>query len=133
MLRTRYVSALAVFAIAAMPLAASAQDQASAAPAAKAQQEEASIPFANRGGVRDWRAQGMDRIYFQDSHGQWYLAKLMGAASDLPFTEFVGIDANPDGSLDKFSAVYVKGQKYPFESFVKVDGPPSKKTGRRKG
>ena len=134
MLRTRYISALAALAIAAMPFAASAQDHAQAAPAARAQEEAASIPFANRGGVRDWRAQGMDRIYFQDSHGQWYLAKLMGSASDLPFTEFIGIDANPDGSLDKFSAIYVKGQKYPFESFVKVDGPPSKKArAKRKG
>ncbi len=118
---------LAAMACLAVPLTASAQ---TAAPAS-AKQQDASIPFANRGGVRDWRSQGMDRIYFQDNRGQWYLAKLMGTASDLPFTEFVGIDANPDGSLDKFSAVYVKGQKYPFESFVKVAGPPSKKAGAK--
>lgn len=89
--------------------------------------DNASIPFANRGGVRDWRAQGTDSVYFQDNHGQWYLAKLMGSASDLSFTDFIGIDANPDGSLDKFSAIYVRGQKYPFESVVKVDGPPAKR------
>lgn len=110
----------------ALPVVASAQSDASTV-VADGRQEQASIPFANRGGVRDWRAQGSDSVYFQDNHGQWYLAKLMGSASDLNFTDFIGIDANPDGSLDKFSAIYVRGQKYPFESFVKVDGPPSKK------
>lgn len=122
---------LAALAVLAGPVAASAQPAPAAHPAVKS--DNASIPFANRGGVRDWRAQGSDSVYFQDSHGQWYRAKLMGSATELGFTDFIGIDANPDGSLDKFSAIYVRGQKYPFESFVKVDGPPSKKAKRKPG
>ena len=120
---------LVAFASLGVPVAVSAQPAPVADAATKA--EDASIPFANRGGVRDWRAQGSGNVYFQDNHGQWYRAKLMGSATDLAFTDFIGIDANPDGSLDRFSAIYVKGQKYPFESFVKVDGPPTRKAKRK--
>ena len=127
----RSLMPLVAFAGLVAPMMASAQPAPAADAAVKS--AEASIPFANRGGVRDWRAQGSSSVYFQDNHGQWYLATLMGTASDLAFTDFIGIDANPDGSLDKFSAIYVKGQKYPFTSFVKVDGPPSKKARRKSG
>ena len=126
----RYLLPLAAAAAVALPLTASAQDAAPAATATSAaKQGDASIPFANQGGVRDWRAEGSQDVYFQDAHGQWYRAKLMGTASDLPFVEFIGIDASPGGSLDKWSAIYVKGQRYTFESFAKVAGPPKKASG----
>lgn len=104
--------------IAAAPLPALAAS-AKAPPAA-------SIPFANHGGVWDWRADGDRTVYFEDNHKQWYKADLMGFSSDLPFVEFIGLDTSPSGSLDKWSAVYIHGQRYPFSSFVKVDGPPAK-------
>ena len=119
---------LAAAVVLAVPLAASAQDAPAAPPA---RQADASIPFANQGGVRDWRAKGSQQVYFQDSHGQWYRAKLMSYASDLPFVEFIGIDASPGGALDKWSAIYVKGQRYSFESFEKADGPPTRKAKKR--
>ena len=92
---------------------------------------EASIPFANHGGVDDWRAEGTRTIYFKDQHNKWYRATLMMPAFDLPFVETIGIDARPVGTLDKFGAVIVKGQRYPFASFESVSGPPSKASKHR--
>jgi hypothetical protein len=84
---------------------------------------EASIPFANRGDVEDWRAQGNNAIWFQDQHRRWYRAELFGPAFDLPFVEHIGIDANPSGTLDKFGAIVVRGHRYGFRSFERMDGP----------
>ncbi|HKT86558.1 MAG TPA: DUF6491 family protein [Novosphingobium sp.] len=105
--------------LAAMPAAAIAGPSPTA-------RSEASIPFANHGGVNDWRAEGDRTIYFQDQHRRWYRATLMAPAFDLPFVERIGIDSGPMGTLDKFGAVIVKGQRYPFASFEQVAGPPSK-------
>ncbi len=87
---------------------------------------DASIPFANHGGVDDWRADGTRTVYFRDLHNQWYKAELMGTAFDLPFVEHIGIISGPNGSLDRFGGIVVKGQRYTFSSFEKVAGPPVK-------
>jgi len=104
--------------LAAVPLPALA------APAHPA--SEASIPFANHGGVWDWRSDGDRTVYFEGSHRNWYKATLFAPAIDLPFVDYIGIDSSPNGTLDKWSAIYIHGQRYPFSSFVKVDGPPAK-------
>lgn len=87
-------------------------------------QREASIAFANSGGVEDWRADGDNAIYFQDGARHWYRAELFGPAFDLPYVEHIGIDASPAGTLDKFGAIYVHGRRYGFRSFERVAGPP---------
>lgn len=89
-------------------------------------QEQASIPFANSGGIRDWRSDGRDTLYLQDRHRQWYKAELMGPATDLPFAWAIGFDTGPMNRLDRFSTVVIRGQRYPIQSLVKVDGPPPK-------
>lgn len=88
--------------------------------------QEAAIPFADHGGIWDWRSSGDQTVYFQDLHRQWYRAKLFSPAFDLPYVEFIGIDARPSGTLDKWGAVYVHGRRYLFQSFEKVGGPPAK-------
>ncbi len=70
------------------------------------------IAFANQGGVRDWRADDKDTIYFQDRNRRWFKAELIVPSFDLPFTQFIGIDAEPGDRLDKFSTIYIKGQRY---------------------
>ena len=92
---------------------------------------EASIPFANHGGVDDWRAESSDVIYFKDSRRRWYRAELFGPAFDLPYTEHIGIDASPSGALDRWSAIYVRGHRYHFRSFERIDGPPPRKRKNR--
>ena len=91
------------------------------------QAPEASIPFANHGGVRNWRADGDQTVYFEDSQRRWYKAELMSRANGLPFANAIGIDPGATDRLDRFGAIVVEGQRYPFKSFVRVDGPPEKK------
>ena len=85
---------------------------------------EASIPFANHGGIRDWRETGDRTLYIQDSARHWYRATLMTSAFDLPYTTAIGFDTGPTDRLDKFSSVVVRGQRYAIQSLMRVDGPP---------
>ncbi|MCB2060900.1 MAG: DUF6491 family protein [Novosphingobium sp.] len=109
-----------------LPLAAIAMVSSPVAATESQPRQEASIPFADHGGIWDWRASGDQAVYFQDGHRRWYRAELFAPAYDLPYVEFIGIDARPGGTLDKWGAVYVHGQRYAFKSFEKVDGPPAK-------
>ncbi|WEK46206.1 MAG: hypothetical protein P0Y56_14480 [Candidatus Andeanibacterium colombiense] len=121
-----------VFTLAAMamlPAAAYAKDDKPAA----VRSADASIPFANHGGVRDWRGEGRDTIYFQDTHRRWFKAKLLGTSSDLEFTQFVGIDSSPADTLDKWSTVIIRGQRYSLTSFEAIEGAPPKKVKKPKG
>jgi hypothetical protein len=112
--------------LAAMALVAPAAHAETAPAQAAAQQEEARIPFANSGGIRDWRTYERDAIYIQGRDRKWYKATLMSPAFDLPFTQAIGFDTGPTDTFDKFSTVIVRGQRYAVTSLVKVDGPPKK-------
>lgn len=112
-----FLAPLTALALSTVPVQAAPNPRSSA---------EASIPFVSLGGVDDWRADGNKVVYFRDVHRQWYRATLMSPAFDLPFTEHVGVDARGTDRLDKWASVIVRGQRYPIESFVKVDGPPVK-------
>ncbi len=95
---------------------------------ARVVQQEARIPFANHGGIRDWRPGEDDRtIYVQSRARDWYKATLMSKAFGLPFALAVGFDAGPVGTFDRFSNVLIEGQRYPVESLVRIEGaPPSR-------
>lgn len=110
---------LAAFAL--VPSVALAADNDSK-PAASEKQQAAYIPFANHGGVWDWHADGTGTVYFQDRHKAWYKAELIGTAPDLPFVQFIGLDTRPSGQLDRWSQIYVKGQRYAFKSFERFTG-----------
>jgi hypothetical protein len=115
------------------PIAALALASAPALAGNAPPQREASIAFADHGGVDDWRAEGDHAIYFKDQHRRWYRAELFGPCFDLPYVEHIGIDARPSGTLDKFGAIYVRGQRCAFRSFEQVPGPPSKHRHGRNG
>jgi hypothetical protein len=87
---------------------------------------QASIPFANHLGVRNWVAVGDRTIYFEDNSRRWYKATLFAPSFDLQFVEAIGLDTGPVGRLDKWSNVIVRGQRIPISSFEQVDGPPAK-------
>lgn len=117
-----------------LPLAALALAPA-AAHAEEAQKSSSGsdyIAFANHGGVRDWRAEGQDTIYFQDRQRRWWKAVLFAPAIDLPYAQAIGIDAEPSDRLDKFSSVTIRGQRYPFRSFERIEGAPPKKAKKPK-
>lgn len=116
-------------ATAAMTVALTASMSAGAqAPAAggTAAGAEVSIPFVNRGGVRDWQAVGDNKVYIQDSQGKWYLVTLATSSPDLPFATAIGFETKGLDQLDKFGTIVVSGQRYPLSSLV-VSGPPPPK------
>jgi len=114
---------LPLAAVALVPAAALAKDN-DAKPATAQKQRDAYIPFANHGGVWDWHAVGTHTVYFQDRNRRWYKAELIGTAIDLPWVQFIGLDTRPSDRLDKWSSIYVRGQRYSFKSFERIDGVP---------
>ena len=110
-------------ALAMVPAAAHAED---AKPAADKSAPD-YIPFANHGGVRDWRAEDHDTIYFQDRKRRWYKAELVRPAFELPSTIFLGLDTEPGDRLDKWSTLYIEGERYQLSSFERIEGQPPKR------
>lgn len=84
---------------------------------------EMAIPFADHGGIRNWRAVDSDTLYIQDRAGHWYRAELLGRAYDLGYSEAIGFDTGPGGRFDKFAAIVVSGRRYALKSLV-ASGPP---------
>lgn len=106
-----------------LPAAGIAQDSSEdVAQAGETDPARAYIAFANKGGLWDWHAEGSEVIYFQDRRKQWYRAELMSRAHDLPFVQHIGLDTGPGDRLDKWSTIYVRGQRYVLSSFEPVPG-----------
>lgn len=87
--------------------------------------QEQVIPFANQGGIRNWRPVDDASLLIEDRHGQWYLARLQSASGDLAFAEGLAFLTEPGGAFGRLGAVLIKGVRYPVISLVKVP-PPSK-------
>ena len=98
--------------------AASGTAAASAAPA-----PEASIPFANHGGIYNWRVVNDRTVLIQSQSRRWYKATLLSSCIDLPFAERLGFESNADGSFDKFSMITARHQRCPLISLVETDAP----------
>ena len=84
----------------------------------------ASIPFADLGNIRDWRAEGSDAILIESQRGNWYRATFFGPCLELPFAETIGFVTEPGGSLSKFSSIIAGGDRCWFRSFEQVAPPP---------
>lgn len=85
---------------------------------------EASIPFADHGGIRDWRAVDRDTLLVEGTGGKWYRVELMSGCFDLPFADRVGFKSNPSGDFDRFSSVLVRGQRCAVKSVTETAPPP---------
>jgi hypothetical protein len=46
---------------------------------------QVTIPFANHGGISDWRRIDDSTLLIKDIHGHWYLAKLQSEVYDLAY------------------------------------------------
>lgn len=89
---------------------------------------EVTIPFANHGGIRDWKVVDDSTLLIQDVHGHWYLAKLQSAAYDLAFADGLIFGTPPSDELGKLSTVVVRGQRYPIVSLTRTEPPPKTRT-----
>jgi hypothetical protein len=135
------IAAVALLLVSALgPMAAGAADSPPAIPAAgeagqgtsAAPSPEASIAFANHGGIYNWQVVNDHTVLIQGLNHHWYQATLLAPCVDLPFAQRLGFESNPDGSFDKFSAITVRHQRCPLVSLVKTS-PPSKKSKPNKG
>lgn len=85
--------------------------------------KEARIPFADSVGIRNWRADGDDAVYLEDNRRRWYRAELFTPTFGLPFVNYIGIDAGPTGTLDKFGALFIDGERHQLKSLVRIPDP----------
>lgn len=126
-MRMKTLSLILGAAMLATSLPATAQTQPTATAAKSA--EEASIPFADAGSIRDFRATNSETLYLQDLRRQWYRAELLSPCTDLPFAEAIGYDVRGSGRFDRFSTLVVRGRSCAIKSLVK-SGPPPKREKR---
>jgi hypothetical protein len=98
---------------------------AGAAYASEVAAPDVSIPFANHGGIRDWKADRDQGVWVQDVHRKWYYAKLMGTCIGLDFAQTIGFDTHPLGRFDQFSSIFVPGGgRCAVQSFTASGEPP---------
>ena len=88
---------------------------------------QASIPFVQYGGIRNWKADNTRGLWIEDAHRHWYYAKLMGPCFGLDFATRIGFDTTPMGTFDRFSAIIVPQEgRCTVQSIVASDPPPRK-------
>ena len=122
-LRLRTLTAVAVLALS--PLAAFAGD--TAKDDASKTSPEVSIPFANRGGIKDWQADADRGLWIQDVHNKWYYAKLLNTCTGLNFANSIGFDTRPSGTFDRFSYIVVpRDGRCAVQTFAASGAPPRK-------
>lgn len=87
---------------------------------------QASIPFVNHDGIRDWRATDSRTLYVQDSRRRWYRATLFAPCLDLPFAQTIGFETRGVDTFDRFSSIRVRGQRCAMSSLERSEPPPPK-------
>jgi hypothetical protein len=123
--KTGWIASAALLAAARLAMAEATPTPKPAAGATRPQ--EASIPFANRGGIRDWQADSDRGMWVQDNHNHWYYGRFMGPCLGLQFAEAVRFRTGPTDQLDRWSSVRARDTgNCTFTSFVRSDGPPKK-------
>jgi len=84
---------------------------------------DASIPFVDYGGIRDWRSDNDRSLWIQARNRQWYYAETFGPCIGLRFANRIGFVTEPSGSFDRFSSIIVDGQKCMISS-LEASAPP---------
>ncbi len=114
------------------PQSASPKDDADAELAAKVddaatgRRPEASIPFADRGGIRDWRVVDRDTVLIEGTGGRWYRAELFSPCFDLPYAHAIGFRSSPTGAFDRTGSLVVRGERCPLRSLTETAPPPKR-------
>ena len=83
----------------------SVSNAATSAPIAPAKTTGNSIPFAEHGGIRDWRADGSKGLWIQAAGGRWYYASFSSPCLDLPFARGIRFVAGSNGELSRWSSI----------------------------
>ncbi len=88
---------------------------------------EASIAFANSGGIRNFEPNGDRGIWIEDRQRRWYYAKFIGTCRNLDYAVAVGFDTRGSSSFDKFGAIIAEGDYCPIESLITAEKPLPRK------
>jgi hypothetical protein len=89
------------------------------APAAQA----AEIPFANHGGIYDWRADGNAAIIIESQNHHFYRATFLSPCYELKFHDRVGFVTDARDVLDKFDSIRTEHETCQFVSFDEIAKP----------
>jgi len=117
---------LAAAALALVPLSALAGDEGKDKDTLP-EPAQASIPFADHGGIYDWHADRDRGLWVQDNHRDWYYAKLLAPCCGLDFANAIGFVTKPPGQFDRFSKIIVPREgTCALSSLVRSDPPPKK-------
>lgn len=88
--------------------------------------QEASIPFANRDGIQDYKADADRGLYVRSITGEWYYARTMGKCPRLQSANAIGFETAPGGKLDRSGALIAQGWRCQLDSLTRSDAPPKK-------
>ena len=128
--RRRTAAIALVLAGATLDVHAADAADAAAIPDSPSLNVEPSIPFADHGGIFDWRADGRRGIWLQDPSRAWYYGTFMTPCNGLEFADAVAFKTNPSGSFDHWSTVLVHNEiPCHLASFTRSEGPPVLATG----
>lgn len=107
----------------ALALAASAPALGDTPAPAPSPSAEAEIPFANHGGIWDWRADGPGAILIKSRSGHYYRATFMAPCIELPFAQRVGFVTDARDVLDRFQSITVGRDRCQFQTFTEIAKP----------
>ena len=97
-----------------------------ASPGVELRGEETFIPFANvRNPVHGWRTNGIEGMWIEDQHGEWFYAQFLGPCEGVDRSIRLGFDIGNSDRLDRFSHVVVPEQnrRCAIASFTASDPP----------
>lgn len=111
--------------------AASAASRPDAAAAPVMSGPEASIPFANHGGIYDYHAENDQGMWIQASNRQWYYATFFAPCTGIRFAQAIRFRPGPTGSLDRWSEVFSRDSGRCALTSLRSSEPPPGYTGRK--
>ncbi|MGE3303091.1 MAG: hypothetical protein AB7M12_08245, partial [Hyphomonadaceae bacterium] len=89
----------------------------------------ASIPFADFGGVRSFQTREDGSLLLEGAAGRWYRATFLRSCPALRSAGMtIGVQSDPSGHVDRFSGVVVDGRYCPFRTLEEVIDPNSRAT-----
>lgn len=91
---------------------------------------EASIPFANHGGINDWRANGTKGIWVQGTDRQWYYGTFFGTCFGLNSALQVGFVPEVTGEFNRWSSIIVPHESHCQLATFEPSAGPQGKDGR---
>ncbi|HEV7714731.1 MAG TPA: DUF6491 family protein [Steroidobacteraceae bacterium] len=94
---------------------------------------DATIPFANYGGIRDWTPDRERGLWIQGRNRKWYYASFMGSCTGLNFATALAFDTRGQTSFDRWATVIVPHYgRCAIKSFTASEGPPKRQKAKAK-